>query len=84
MSRIAQKGNAASTTVRRAVDAKRNEDLVPVIADIRNAGLTKPQQIANGLNELGISAPRGGAWSAVQCVGFLQASQVAKFRTERW
>jgi DNA invertase Pin-like site-specific DNA recombinase len=66
MSRIAQKGNAASTTVRRAVVAKRNEDLVPVIADIRNAGLTSPQQIADGLNERGITAARGGAWSAVQ------------------
>jgi DNA invertase Pin-like site-specific DNA recombinase len=66
MSHIAQKGNAASTTVRRAVAAKRNEDLVPVIADIRNAGLSKPQQIADGLNERGISAPRGGIWSAVQ------------------
>jgi Recombinase len=66
MSRIAQKGNVASTIVRRAVDAKRNEDLVPVTADIRNAGLTKPQQIANRLNELDISTPGSGAWSAVQ------------------
>ena len=74
MSRIAQKGIAASTIVRRAVDAERNEDLVPVIADIRNAGLTKPQQMANRLNELGISAPGGGACSAVQVRRFLQAS----------
>jgi DNA invertase Pin-like site-specific DNA recombinase len=66
MSRIAQKGNAASTAVRRAVAAKRNEDLVPVIRDIRNAGRNKPQQIADALNERGISAPCGGAWSAVQ------------------
>jgi DNA invertase Pin-like site-specific DNA recombinase len=66
MARMAQKGNVASATVRRATVAKRNEDLLPVIEDIRAAGYTTPQQIADGLNERGITAARGGAWSAVQ------------------
>lgn len=66
MGRMAQKGNAASTAVRRAAVAKRNEDLFPVIEDIRAAGLTNPRQIAEGLNQRGITAARGGAWSAVQ------------------
>jgi DNA invertase Pin-like site-specific DNA recombinase len=66
MERMARKGNAASATVRRAACAKRNEDLVPVIEDIRGAGFSTPQQIADGLNERGITAARGGTWSAVQ------------------
>lgn len=63
---VARKGNAASAAVRRAAAAKRNEDLLPVIADIRGAGRTSPRQIADSLNDRGISAARGGAWSSVQ------------------
>jgi hypothetical protein len=63
---MAKKGNAASATVRRAASAKRNEDLLPVIQDLRAAGYSTPQQIAEALNERGITAARGGAWSAVQ------------------
>jgi DNA invertase Pin-like site-specific DNA recombinase len=66
MAGMARKGNTASATVRSAAVAKRNSDLMPVIADLQAAGLTSPQQIADGLNERGITAARGGAWSAVQ------------------
>jgi DNA invertase Pin-like site-specific DNA recombinase len=66
MGRMAQKGNTASAAVRKAAASKRNEDLSPVIEDIRAAGFTSPQQIAHGLNKRGITAARGGAWSAVQ------------------
>ena len=66
MAGMAQKGNVASIAKRTAAAAKRNEDLLPVIEDIRNAGFMSPQQIADGLNERGITAARGGAWSAVQ------------------
>jgi DNA invertase Pin-like site-specific DNA recombinase len=66
MAAMAQKGNAASAIVRSAAVAKRNEDLIPVIADIQVAGCVSPQQIADALNARGINAARGGAWSAVQ------------------
>jgi DNA invertase Pin-like site-specific DNA recombinase len=72
MGSMARKGNAASATVRRAASAKRNEDLLPVIEDLRMVGLSTPQQIADGLNERGITAARGGAWSGLQVRRIMQ------------
>jgi DNA invertase Pin-like site-specific DNA recombinase len=66
MERIGRKGNAASAAVRREAAAKRNQDLLPVIEDIRASGSTRPQKIADALNARGITAARGGAWSPVQ------------------
>lgn len=66
MARMAKKGNAASVAVRSAAAAKRTEDLMPVIVDIRTAGVTTPRQIADALNDRGVSAVRCGSWSAVQ------------------
>jgi len=66
MARIGRKGNAASATVRSNVAAKRHKDLLPVIEDIRIAGHTSMKEIATALNERGITAARGGDWSAVQ------------------
>jgi DNA invertase Pin-like site-specific DNA recombinase len=66
MKRIGRKGNAASASVRSEAVAKRNEDLMPVIEDIRASGNASPQKIADALNRRGITAARGGAWSAVQ------------------
>jgi DNA invertase Pin-like site-specific DNA recombinase len=74
MGGMARKGNASSALVRRAARAKRNEDLLPVIEDLRAAGYSTPQQIADGLNERGITASRGGAWSAVQVRRILKNS----------
>lgn len=74
MEAMARKGNAASATVRRAASAKRNEDLLPVIEDMHTSGAVPPQQIADGLNERGITAARGGAWSAVQVRRILESS----------
>jgi DNA invertase Pin-like site-specific DNA recombinase len=74
MEGMGRKGNAASATVRRAATAKRNEDLLPVIEDIRAAGFSTPQQIADALNERGITAARGGTWSAVQVRRILKSS----------
>jgi hypothetical protein len=71
---MAQKGNVVSAAVRRAATAKRNDDLLPVIDDIRAAGLTSPQQIADSLNQRGNAAARGGAWWAVQVRRVLSAS----------
>jgi hypothetical protein len=83
MGRIARKGNTASATVRRAASSKRNEDLLPVIEDIRAAGYSTPQQIAYGLNERGITAARGGAWSAVQVRRILKPSIGQKATAQR-
>jgi hypothetical protein len=63
---MARKGSPASAITRHAASAKRNEDLLPVIEDIRAAGVSTPHQIANGLDQRGIAAARGGGWSAVQ------------------
>jgi DNA invertase Pin-like site-specific DNA recombinase len=74
MGRMAQKGNVVSAAVRSAASTKRSDDLLPVIDDIRAAGLTSPQQIADGLNQRGIAAARGGVWSSVQVRRVLCAS----------
>jgi DNA invertase Pin-like site-specific DNA recombinase len=74
MEGMARKGNSASAAVRQAACAKRNEDLLPLIEDIRAAGFSTPHQIAAGLNERGITAARGGAWSAVQVRRILESS----------
>ena len=66
MSRMARKRNVASAAVRSAAAAKRNEDLLPVIADIQSTGCNTPQQIAKALNERGIPAASGGCWAAMQ------------------
>jgi DNA invertase Pin-like site-specific DNA recombinase len=83
MEAMAKKGNAASAAVRQAACAKRNEDLLPVIEDIRGAGLSTPHEIADGLNERGITAARGGAWSAVQVRRILQSSTGVKLEAQR-
>jgi hypothetical protein len=40
--------------------------MLPVIEEIRTSGYSTPQRIANALNGGGITAPRGGTWSAAQ------------------
>jgi hypothetical protein len=44
----------------------RAADLAPVIEDIRAGGAQSLRSIAAELNGRGISAPRGGEWSAAQ------------------
>jgi DNA invertase Pin-like site-specific DNA recombinase len=68
MGSMAKKGSAASASVRRAAVIKRNDDLYPVIEDIRAAGLTSTKQIADSLNARGITASRGGAGQPCRCV----------------
>jgi hypothetical protein len=45
--------------------AARMADLAPVLNELRNAGASL-RGMARELNERGIAAPRGGAWSAAQ------------------
>jgi DNA invertase Pin-like site-specific DNA recombinase len=83
MEGMARKGNSASAAVRQAACAKRNEDLLPLIEDIRAAGFSTPHQIAAGLNERGITAARGGAWSAVQVRRILKGSRSERMDARR-
>jgi DNA invertase Pin-like site-specific DNA recombinase len=83
MEAMAKKGNAASAAVRQAACAKRNEDLLPVIEDICGVGVSTPQKIADGLNERGITAARGGVWSAVQVRRILKNSTGQKVSSQR-
>ena len=55
-----------------------------MIEDLRAAGLSTPHQIATGLNERGITAARGGAWSAVQVRRVLKSSTVRKRSPSAW
>ena len=55
----------------------RNEDLLPVISDIQGAGITSPKRIALALNARGITAARGGLWSAIQVRRVLARSDAA-------
>ena len=66
MAAMASKGNKASAAARAASAAKRNADLLPVIAEIRGNGAPSLGMIAKELNARGITTARGGQWSAVQ------------------
>ena len=74
MEAMAAKGTKASAAVRSATAAKRNEDLLPVIEDIRESGITTLRRIAAELNARGITTPRSGQWSAVQVQRVLSAA----------
>jgi hypothetical protein len=45
---------------------ERAADIAPVIAELRTTGAKSLNAIADGLNERGITAARGGSWSATQ------------------
>jgi len=58
---------AASIAVRRRRAQQRTTDLMPVINEIRKAGITSAVEIARQLTDRGIPTPRGSsAWTAVQ------------------
>jgi DNA invertase Pin-like site-specific DNA recombinase len=63
---IGDKGRAISLAARQAKARSRAADLVPIIAELRAAGVVSLQQIAAELNARGIRAARGGAWSREQ------------------
>jgi DNA invertase Pin-like site-specific DNA recombinase len=63
---MAAKGTRVSTTVRQQSAAKRRDDLLPVIEELRTNGITSFRSIAKSLNNAGLTTPRGGQWSATQ------------------
>jgi hypothetical protein len=60
-----QKGRAARTRI----TAERAADLAPIIADMRTAGAVSLHAIAANLNQRGIPASSGGAWSPFRLAG---------------
>jgi DNA invertase Pin-like site-specific DNA recombinase len=66
LSAVAEKGRLAGLEVRRKAALQRAVDIAPIIADLRVHGATSLRQIAAGLNDREIPAPRGGRWTAAQ------------------
>src|SRR6516162_10142564 len=63
---VAEKGRRIGLEVRRKAARQRAADIAPVVSYLRAHGATSLRQIAAGLNERGIPAPRGGEWNAAQ------------------
>ena len=55
---------AAGTAALEARAQARAADLAPVIAELREAGVTSLRELAKALDERGIEAARGGTWTA--------------------
>ena len=68
----AAKGREEGRAARTAKAAARATDLAPVIAKIREQGVTSLSGIAGVLNSMSIKTARGGEWSAVQVQRVLQ------------
>jgi len=66
MASMAAKGTQISGTVRQATAAKRREDLLPVIEDLKAKGASSLRAIADGLNGAGLTTARGKQWTATQ------------------
>ncbi|MGD9879968.1 MAG: recombinase family protein, partial [Reyranella sp.] len=63
---VAHEGARASIRVRQQRSMDRARDLVVVVEELRTRGFTSLRQIAAGLNEREIAAPRGGIWQVGQ------------------
>jgi DNA invertase Pin-like site-specific DNA recombinase len=65
------KGNALKSSKAQA----RAASLVPIVDELKSAEALSLRALADGLNERGIPAPRGGEWQAVQVKRLLAAVQ---------
>jgi hypothetical protein len=63
---MARKKARASAVIRKSSTAKRRDDLLPVIEDLKVKGATSLRAIADGLNSAGFTSSRGGRWSPTQ------------------
>jgi DNA invertase Pin-like site-specific DNA recombinase len=64
--RLGRNGAERLAPAYKAEGQARAVELAPIIKEVRAAGASSLRQIAVGLNQRGIPAARGGAWSAVQ------------------
>src|ERR1035438_7694900 len=71
---VATHGNVASGEVRAKKASQHAQDLMPVLDDIRQQGITSLLGIAGELNNRGIKTRRGGEWSAIQVKRVLERS----------
>jgi DNA invertase Pin-like site-specific DNA recombinase len=71
--RLTAKQRAMGRAVLQAQARTRAADLAPIIAELRASGAVTLQAIADGLNERGIPAARGGQWGITQVVRLLEA-----------
>jgi DNA invertase Pin-like site-specific DNA recombinase len=69
---IYRKGAKASAKVRSDKARSRAVDLLPTIATIKAEGAASLREIADGLNQRGITTPRKMQWSAVQVARVLE------------
>jgi len=69
---VARKGARASVAARQQRAMDRARDLSVVVEELRNEGLTSLRQIAAGLNEREIAAPRGGIWQVGQVANLMK------------
>ena len=66
MASMAAKGAKVSAKVRQEAAAKRRDDLLPVIAELKDKGAASLRALADGLNAAGLTTARGGKWTATQ------------------
>ena len=61
-----KRGRVAAAAAVRAGAEQRAADRAAHVSQLRANGLTTANELAHGLNGLGVPAPRGGAWRAIQ------------------
>ena len=74
---VAKKGAKASVRSRQARADERARDLAPTVEELRQDGRNSLRQIAAGLNEREITAPRGGLWQVGQVASLIKRLQTA-------
>jgi putative SOS response-associated peptidase YedK len=74
MKGMAAKGTRISATVRQGAAAKRREDLLPVIEELKASGALSLRAIAQGLNGAGLTTARGRTWTATQVMRVTRAT----------
>lgn len=79
MKEIAVRGCSASAVARSRAASIRRDDLLSLISEARSKGYASLRQIAGDLNAQGVSAPRGGVWSATQVGRVLSSSYFEPF-----
>jgi DNA invertase Pin-like site-specific DNA recombinase len=73
--RVARKGAKASVAARQQLAMNRARDLASIVEELRQDGRTSLRQIAAGLNEREIAAPRGGIWQVGQVASLMKRLQ---------
>jgi len=60
------KGRRGARLATQRAATQRANDRAAHVTKLRAAGMTTPSEIARGLNNIGVPAPRGGLWSCLQ------------------